>query len=360
MHRTKLVSSLAALALALGAAVGMSASAVQAAPKVAFVAAPDSADPAANASKALAPSSKLGTPPVLSKPTAPKGVYSLKGAPAKRVGASPRSGVGCPCFYYNVGSQGFPVAGITPTGTFSNVSLISPTLDTADGHSLAEVAAQKTTSTGLQQTVEVGVTVDRVVNPDAQPRLFVYHWVNNNGTCYNGCGYVDNGAVTTNVGDVISSSKYLGIEYFASGSGASPGWWYWISANNGVCNAGDNTCGWFGYVPDSVYTGATPAVTNFNNEDLSQVFGEGAFHDNVAGANCSDIGSPVLATSTAGASFGSVQHVGLTVAQVNMFARVNPSGIGAYWNVVPLGTVGNTRSWRYGGPGGVTSPCPNP
>lgn len=38
--------------------------------------------------------------------------------------------------------------------------------------------------------VEVGWTVDRELNGDAQPHLFVYHWVDGQATCYNGCGFV--------------------------------------------------------------------------------------------------------------------------------------------------------------------------
>jgi hypothetical protein len=38
--------------------------------------------------------------------------------------------------------------------------------------------------------VEVGWTVDDSLNGDYRPHLFVYHWVNNGETCYNGCGFV--------------------------------------------------------------------------------------------------------------------------------------------------------------------------
>ena len=58
---------------------------------------------------------------------------------------------------------------------------------TGDFHSLAELAVL---SSDGQQIVEVGWTVDRGLNGDDDPHLFVFHWVDGVGTCYNGCGFV--------------------------------------------------------------------------------------------------------------------------------------------------------------------------
>jgi hypothetical protein len=317
-------------------------------------------DPSDPASKGLSQTTPMKLPPSV---TALKGqsvtpdrmVSNKKLPPASRTSSStPMSALsGCPpssCYYYNVGSQGFTTT--LPTGTFANFSAISPTLDTAhDYHSLVENAVEKTVG-GHLQIVEAGVTVDQLVNGNTTPRFFVYHWVNDNGTCYNGCGWVDNSAVTTNVGDAISANKSIGIQHYASGSGVSPGWWVWISAANAVCNAGDNTCGWAGYFPDSLWTSASPSVTTFTNEDYTQVFGEISANETVASTVCTDMGTSTLATTTAGASIGSTQYIGLSTSAVNLYDRESPSGIDPYWNVVELGTPGNIRTFRYGGPGG--------
>ncbi|MFE9427366.1 neprosin family prolyl endopeptidase [Kitasatospora sp. NPDC006697] len=54
-------------------------------------------------------------------------------------------------------------------------------------HSLQEIALQNTARTS---TVEIGWTVDPELNGDSRPHLFVYHWVDGQESCYNGCGFV--------------------------------------------------------------------------------------------------------------------------------------------------------------------------
>src|SRR5262249_29468221 len=53
--------------------------------------------------------------------------------------------------------------------------------------SLAEIAVE---SSDGQQIVEIGWTVDAMVNGDLQPHLFTFHWVDGRPTCYNACGWV--------------------------------------------------------------------------------------------------------------------------------------------------------------------------
>jgi hypothetical protein len=273
----------------------------------------------------------------------PAGVKAPKGRPAKPGAVTPLTACSTTCFYYNVGSQGFTTT--LPTGTYGNISALSPVLDTVhDGHTLAEVSAQKTVG-GSAQIVEAGITEDPVVNSDTQPRLFGYHWVNGNGSCYNGCGWVDVAGVTPNLGDVISTNMKVGIEHFSSGM-ASPGWWMWVG------NTAGTTGNWVGYFPDTIWTSATPSVTTFTNEDYGQLFGEVAAGEMPSSTVCTDMGSPTLATPTAGASFGSAQFQGISAANTNLFVREDPSGIQNEWNAEQLGTAGNIRSFRYGGPGG--------
>ncbi|HSX30282.1 MAG TPA: neprosin family prolyl endopeptidase [Candidatus Saccharimonadales bacterium] len=279
----------------------------------------------------------------------PKNVVRNKHLPpvaSKSVRAPMSTLSSCPggCYYYNVGSQGFTTT--LPTGTYANYSAISPTLDTTnDFHTLAEVANQKTVG-GKLQIVELGVTVDQSVNGDTQPRLFAFAWVNDNGLCYNGCGWTDVGGVTPNLGDVISANQKLGLEHFTSAQATPAGWWAWVG------NTAGTSGNWVAYIADTVWTGATPSVTTFTNEDFAQVFGEIAAGDNVASTVCTDMGTSTLATTSVGASIGSTQYIGLSTSAVNLYDREAPSGIDPYWNVAELGTPGNIRSFRYGGPGG--------
>src|SRR5579871_1420661 len=88
------------------------------------------------------------------------------------------------CYDYVYGQQRSNVTGVSV-----QMMQADPEIDPAyDGaHSLQEISLQ---DSAQQQTVEVGWTVDRGVNGDALPHLFVYHWVNGGTSCYNGCGFV--------------------------------------------------------------------------------------------------------------------------------------------------------------------------
>jgi len=55
------------------------------------------------------------------------------------------------------------------------------------GHSLDEIAVQGGPKNG--NIVELGWLVSTDQNGDADPHIFVFHWKNWQGTCYNGCGW---------------------------------------------------------------------------------------------------------------------------------------------------------------------------
>jgi hypothetical protein len=115
-------------------------------------------------------------------------------------------------YYYNLGAQ----LAVTD-GVFANVTIAKPKLGDGDYHSLAELAAQ---SADGKQIVEVGWTVDPLVNGDSNAHLFVYHWVNGSSSCYNGCGW-EQYSKTVKPGDTLSDgvTKKFGIQY----SGGA--WW---------------------------------------------------------------------------------------------------------------------------------------
>ena len=69
------------------------------------------------------------------------------------------------------------------------MSINRPTYDNSGGagHSLDEIAIQGGSGNG--NIVELGWLVSSDMNPDADPHIFVFHWVNDAKSCYNGCGW---------------------------------------------------------------------------------------------------------------------------------------------------------------------------
>ncbi|MEV6347041.1 neprosin family prolyl endopeptidase [Actinoplanes sp. NPDC051851] len=211
-------------------------------------------------------------------------------------------------FFYNVGMQ---VA--ESEAAYANLTIGKPTLDKADYHSLAEVAVQSADSA---QIVEVGWTVDRVVNGDDDPHLFVYHWVNKESTCYNGCGFVQYSS-TIKPGDTLTqdTAKRFGIQYF---NGA---WWIAYDSE------------WVGYFPDSLWEGIT-----FQKSGIVQVFGEVAAS---SATPCTQMGNGLSGEDTSSAKVGSVTY--LNGPTVDIAVRTTSE----YYTPVSL----STRTYRYGGPG---------
>lgn len=160
----------------------------------------------------------------------------------------------------------------TAIGAAGRFSQHRPFVSTADYHSLAELAAE---SSDARQIVEVGWTVDRGVNGDSNPHLFVYHWVNGSPTCYNGCGWVQYSAIRYPgmTVSVTSTPQEYAIEYYAGN------WWVWYQTE------------WIGYFPGSLWSG-------FTQVGLVQWFGEVAANSS---APCTDMGNGLFGTSTGAA-----------------------------------------------------------
>jgi hypothetical protein len=211
-------------------------------------------------------------------------------------------------FHYNVGSQ----AAVTD-GAYANFSINKPTLAGSDYHTLAELAVQ---SGNGSQIVEVGWNVDQVVNGDDDPHLFVFHWVNGQPACYNGCGFVQYSA-NISPGDTIPQNvtKRLGIQYY---NGA---WWIAYDTE------------WVGYYPASLWSGG------FIQSGMVQVFGEVAA---ASATPCTDMGNGLhgAADSTA-ARIGSVSYI--NGPTVDMYVRSTSD----HYDVAKL----SGRTFRYGGPG---------
>ncbi|WP_412734766.1 neprosin family prolyl endopeptidase [Krasilnikovia sp. MM14-A1259] len=215
-------------------------------------------------------------------------------------------------YFYSVGTQNVSLGGLLFNGTYANFTIAKPELAEGDYHSLAELSVQ---SIDGAQVAEVGWTVDRTINGDSDPHLFVYHWVNHGQTCYNACGFV---GYSQNIkpGDTLPQgvTKQLGIQHY---NGA---WWVAYDTE------------WVGYFPDSLWNG------QFTLTGTVQYFGE------VASPNsqpCTDMGNGLPASSTSAARIGSVSF--LSALDVNLTTYATPS----LYTVNQL----SNRTFRYGGPG---------
>jgi len=203
----------------------------------------------------------------------------------------------------------------TTTSISGDYTQHAPIVDSNDFHSLAEIAAQ---SADALQIVEIGWIVN-VGDPD--PQLFVYHWIDGNPTCYNGCGYVQVSA--TRVPGMYVSVTDVPQTYAIQYSGGN---WY-------VGYQGE----WIGYFPGTLWSGTYTEI------GLAQWFGEIA-----AGslAPCTQMGAGVFADQPGAASI-----TGETIG--NGAADALPGKITneAYYSAANFTATG----FNYGGPGACVS-----
>ncbi|WP_412747174.1 neprosin family prolyl endopeptidase [Krasilnikovia sp. MM14-A1004] len=307
----------AGLALATAAAIGAASTPDAAAAEPPAPAAPPAADPAA-AGPALTPPARLpwGAVPQTRRGTGTtRPAYAPKGRAPSAAGATlapPAAAAAAadPIHYmYGIGSQTVAVQ-----KAYANFTVAKPTVAQADFHSLAELAML---SADGQQIVEVGWTVDRDVNSgDVNPHLFVFHWKDGAGTCYNGCGFVPyGGTATAGMALPVGSSKQFGVVH---DGGA---WWI----------AYDTT--WVGYFPDSLWEGRFT------------VTGKVKFYGEVAAATaqpCTQMGNGLAADDANAARIGSASYPDST-EPVKLVVRTQ----GGVYSAVAL----SDRTFRYGGPG---------
>ncbi|MEV4637782.1 neprosin family prolyl endopeptidase [Actinoplanes sp. NPDC049548] len=175
-------------------------------------------------------------------------------------------------FHYAVGTQ----TGETD-GTWANLSIAKPELNRDDFHTLTEIAVQ---SADGRQIVEVGWTVDRTVNGDADPHLFVYYWKDRQPSCYNACGF-EVYSKTIKPGDTLptGTQKRFGIQH--SGNV----WWIAYDSE------------WIGYFPDRLWNGT------YTRGGLTQWFGEVAA---ASSTPCTDMGNGLPASDGLAARVGSI------------------------------------------------------
>lgn len=230
--------------------------------------------------------------------------------------AQASAGTGCT---YRTTSQYFCRAGayqyVTGDGASMSTPVQSPVVATADYHSLAELAVE---SSDGQQIIEIGW---RVYRPqDQTPRLFIYHWINGQPSCYNsGCGFVQSTSTTITPGMALTPSStpvQFAIEYFQGN------WWY---GYNGT---------WFGYLPGTLWSA-------FTKTGLVQIFGEVS---STTASPCTNMGNGYLGTSASAAAVTGVSYYNTTTAA--SLTRFTPDDSTLYDSQVT-----SANSFRYGGPG---------
>jgi hypothetical protein len=225
---------------------------------------------------------------------------------------------------------------ITSSGVYANVMVSKPYLAKGDYHTLAELSAQTKDRTTLN-AVEVGWTVDRVTNNDDDPHLFVYHWVNGKGSCYNNCGFVRYDKSTVKPGDTLApgTARKFGIQH------TNGGWWIAFDSE------------WLGYFPDSIWESQG---IKFVQTEAIQTFGEVAATSETP-ATCMGNGfNPELGDTkeeTSSAYFAAVNYVDaatLPVLSKEVTGEAGKQNLYGLKFVTSKGVV-RTDSFRFGGRG---------
>lgn len=214
--------------------------------------------------------------------------------------------------YTHVGVNQFVgpgTAGVGADAALVSVSQHKPYKDTADFHSLWELAVESSNQLNI---VEIGWTMDAgvcgAVFTAGNPCLFVYHWVNGAKSCYNGCGWIDNPTEPVNAGTALATTA----------GGASPtvfNDYRFTKASSVKCDnvttdgtpvQTTSTPGWLGErgpaggaaiigcFPDLLWTAA--GVT-FDKVQMVQAFTELAAADD---HSCSDLGSGIFSPAAWG------------------------------------------------------------
>jgi hypothetical protein len=191
------------------------------------------------------------------------------------------------------------------------------------GHSLDEIAVQGGEGDG--NIVELGWNVSTDQYGDANPHLFVFHWINWGPTCYDGCGWVQYSGTYfpgMDLSQVVGRQVYVGYVFFQGN------WWAWF----------DNQ--WLGYFPGTEWGG------NYTRSALIQWFGEVSSSNGVPPRT--DMGNGRLPADAAAASMVTLCDVDAP-AWVCWYRDMQTLGstVPAYYDIARTG-FGATR---YGGPG---------
>lgn len=152
------------------------------------------------------------------------------------------------CFYYGSASYRRDADGGGMTMTVER-----PAYDGSGGpgHSLDEIAIQGGAGDG--DIVELGWNVSTSQYTDANPHLFVFHWIGWAPTCYDTCGWKQYSPTYfpgMDLSQLVGREVYIGYVQYQGN------WWAWF----------DNQ--WLGYIEGAAWGGA------YTRNRLTQWFGE--------------------------------------------------------------------------------------
>lgn len=193
----------------------------------------------------------------------------------------------------------------------------------AGGHTLDEIAVQGGDRDG--NIIELGWNVSTDQYGDANPHLFVFHWINWGPTCYDGCGWQQYSGTYfpgMDLSQIVGRQVYVGYVFFQGN------WWAWF----------DNQ--WLGYFPGTEWGGA------YTRSQLIQWFGEVSSSNGVPPRT--DMGNGRFPADPAAATMFTLCDVD-AAAWVCWYRDMQVLGatVPAYYDISRVG-FGATR---YGGPG---------
>jgi len=270
----------------------------------------------------LASSAALASSPALASPVRePSGVVAAKGRPVIPGTAAAGAPHAETVFLY---AGYYQEPGSATAGAGARMKQGDPGLAAGDAHTLGEIAVQ---SADQRQIVEIGWTVDALVNDDVHPRLFVFHWVDGVPTCYNGCGWVQ-----------VHPTKKPGMrvtpgamaDYQIQLRGAD--WWLSYEGED------------LGYFPGSLWP------TPFTTAGHVQWFGEIAA---ASADSCSEMGNGAKGTDPAAAAMTGLYLMAPGGTKVPAAAMTGTVTNPAYWNVGQTGP----DAFSFGGPGSPVGCC---
>ncbi|MEY9895199.1 hypothetical protein ABIA31_008888 [Catenulispora sp. MAP5-51] len=216
------------------------------------------------------------------------------------------------CYSYVTGRQD-----AAATGASVDMYQADPYGVASNGHSLQELALQNTYDTTTADTIEIGWSVDPGVNGDYQTHLFVYHWVNGQGTCYNACGFVQTSS-TVRAGMTLTpgaTGRFSLVNYNGD-------WWAYY---NNVP---------FGYFPGSLWGGAFTTAYSISS------FGEVASSNQMA---CTQMGDGAYGSSPGSSSISGFELYGSDAAPDFTVTATDPG----YYDY----GAATATSFNLGGPG---------
>jgi len=212
-------------------------------------------------------------------------------------------------------------SGFTATGASVSITQNHPKVAVNDYHSLAELAVE---SSDGEQIVEIGWIVATDVNGDSRTHLFVYHWVNGSGSCYNGCGFVSTSTKYTAGGLVKVGTVGTYSIHYSKGK--------WILTYDGVK---------LGYFPESLWSGT------FKSIGLVQAVGELASCS--ATRPSSQIGNGIEGTSSKAADLTKFSLIGASTTPTLSYSTIGAPAVYKIGHDAPTCTA--SCHMTFGGPG---------